>query len=72
MSLGHTKISIPNYEKHWIESTDTGWQFRIVTSKGQKYTIDCHFGSLVRTKDGRLKKKNEKSRRRAIVPLNDR
>ena len=72
MKPGHTKISIPFYEKHWIEHTKTGWQIRIATSKGQQYTIDCHFGDLIRTKDGRLKKKNESIRRKSIIPLNDR
>lgn len=52
--INTTNINIPNYEKHWLESTKTGWQIRIATSTDQLYIIDCHFKTKQRDRSGRI------------------
>ncbi len=48
-----TELTVDGYQKHWIESTDKGWQIRIATDT-QKIVINCNFSGKVRRKDGRL------------------
>lgn len=48
-----TELTVDDYQKHWIESTDTGWQIRIATDT-QKIIINCNFPDKIRGKDGRL------------------
>lgn len=51
-----TELNIHGYQKHWVESTDTGWQIR-VASDTELIKINCHFPDKVRDSHGRLKKK---------------
>ena len=51
-----TEMEIHGYQKHWFESTQTGWQIRIATDN-ELFKINCHFADRVRTSDGRLLKK---------------
>lgn len=48
-----TELTVDGYQKHWVESTDTGWQIRIATDT-QKIVINCNFPDKIRGKDGRL------------------
>lgn len=48
-----TELTVDDYQKHWVESTDTGWQIRIATDT-QKIVINCNFSNKIRGKDGRL------------------
>jgi len=48
-----TELTVDDYQKHWVESTDTGWQIRIATDT-QKIIINCNFPDKIRGKDGRL------------------
>ena len=51
-----TELEVNGYQKHWVESTHTGWQIRIATDN-ELIKINCHFPDKVRTSDGRLLKK---------------
>ena len=48
-----TEMTVDGYQKHWVESTDKGWQIRIATDT-QKIVINCNFSGKIRRKDGRL------------------
>jgi hypothetical protein len=50
------EMEIHGYQKHWFESTQTGWQIRIATDN-ELFKINCHFADRVRTSNGRLLKK---------------
>ena len=48
-----TKLTVDGYQKHWVESTDTGWQIRIATDT-DKIVINCNFSDKIRRNGGRL------------------
>lgn len=48
-----TELTVDGYQKHWIESTDTGWQIRIATDT-DKIVINCNFSDKIRRNGGRL------------------
>ena len=48
-----TELTVDGYQKHWVESTDTGWQIRIATDTG-KIVINCNFSNKIRRNGGRL------------------
>ena len=49
-----TELTVDDYQQHWVESTDTGWQIRIATDT-QKIVINCRYSSKRRGKDGRIR-----------------
>ena len=49
-----TELTVDDYQQHWVESTDTGWQIRIATDT-QKIVINCNFSNKIRGKDGRIR-----------------
>lgn len=48
-----TELTVDGYQKHWVESTDTGWQIRIATDT-DKIVINCNFSDKIRRNGGRL------------------
>jgi len=48
-----TELTVDGYQKHWVESTDTGWQIRIATDT-DKIVINCNFSNKIRRNGGRL------------------
>jgi len=48
-----TELTVDGYQKHWVESTDTGWQIRIATDT-DKIVIKCNFSNKIRRNGGRL------------------
>lgn len=48
-----TELTVDGYQKHWVESTDTGWQIRIATDT-DKIVINCNFSDKIRQNGGRL------------------
>ena len=49
-----TKITLPTYQKHWIEDNEQGHDIIIWSDTG-KITIECRWPDKIRADDGRVK-----------------
>jgi predicted porin len=57
-----TIITLPTYQKHWIHTRPYGHDIVIWCDTG-KTTIECKWQNTERDNDGRVKQKDERTRR---------